>query len=119
MAMEIKKVGKVWGHEEWIVNKDYCGKKLVLKKGFRCSVHYHKQKDETLYLIKGKVLLELGKSKKILNLGDAVNIPKGARHRFMCLEALGIIEFSKNHEAGDSYREETSGEVDLSTSDIP
>ena len=36
-------VEKVWGHEEWIANNDkYCGKKLVVKKGFRCSMHHHK-----------------------------------------------------------------------------
>ena len=28
----MKIVKKEWGHEELIVNKDYCGKKLVLKK---------------------------------------------------------------------------------------
>ena len=27
-------VPKTWGHEEWIVNSEYCGKKLVLRKGF-------------------------------------------------------------------------------------
>ena len=56
---EIKKVDKVWGSEEWIVNNDkYCGKILNLKKGFRGSVHHHKNKNETFYLLEGRVLLE-------------------------------------------------------------
>jgi hypothetical protein len=40
-------VPKSWGEEHWIVNGEYCGKKLVLKKGHRCSLHYHKVKDST------------------------------------------------------------------------
>ena len=52
-------VEKVWGHEEWIVNNPkYCGKKLVLKKGYRCSIHKHDIKDETFYILSGTVLLE-------------------------------------------------------------
>ena len=39
---ETYKVEKVWGEEHWIVNRDYCGKKMVLNKGFRCSLHFHK-----------------------------------------------------------------------------
>ncbi len=54
----IKIVTKEWGEERWIVNRDYCGKLLILKKGFRCSLHYHKNKDETFYVNKGKVLME-------------------------------------------------------------
>ena len=41
-----KIVEKKWGSEEWITNRDYCGKKLILNKGFRCSMHHHKNKDD-------------------------------------------------------------------------
>ena len=61
-----KIVKKVWGHEEWIINRDYCGKKLILKKGFRCSIHHHKVKDETFYIIKGKVLLEADGKEQVM-----------------------------------------------------
>ena len=45
-------VDKVWGREEWIVNNEkYCGKKLILKKGYSCSMHHHKIKDETFYIL--------------------------------------------------------------------
>ncbi len=50
--MAIKKVNKVWGSEEWIVNNStYCGKILNIKKGYRSSIHYHKNKHETFYLL--------------------------------------------------------------------
>jgi len=57
----IKKVTKKWGYEEWIVNTDkYCGKLLYLQKGKRCSMHFHQVKDETFYILQGKVLMEIG-----------------------------------------------------------
>jgi len=111
----VKKVGKVWGSEEWIVNREYCGKILVLKKGFRCSVHHHKLKDETFYILEGKVLLELNGVGKILLPGDSQIVERGEKHRFTGLEDSKIIEFSTHHEDSDSYRDEVSGEVDLET----
>ena len=57
---------KAWGEEHWIVNKEYCGKKLVLKAGHRCSVHYHKIKDEVFYVTSGLVLMEVGDCVRVL-----------------------------------------------------
>jgi len=109
--MEI--INKVWGHEEVIVNRDYCGKKLILNKGFRCSMHYHKNKDETFYILKGKVLMEIGMQKNIMLPNDSILIKPGQKHRFTGLEDSEIIEFSTHHDDSDSYREELSGKVDL------
>src|SRR3989344_620376 len=118
---EHKKVPKVWGSEEWIVNYDYCGKKLILKRGFRCSMHYHKKKDETFYINKGKVLMEANNKKRIMKEGDSIRITPGVKHRFTGLEDSEIIEFSTHHEDSDSYREEgmLSGKVDLSKLELP
>jgi len=56
----MKTVDKDWGRELWIVNNDkYCGKILELNKGYRCSIHYHKIKDETFYILEGRVLMEI------------------------------------------------------------
>ena len=110
----VKTVNKVWGKELWIANNDkYCGKILTLKKGFRCSVHYHKNKHETFYILKGKVLMELGDEKKIMNPGDIQVVEQNQKHRFTGLEDSEIIEFSTHHEESDSYREELSGKVDI------
>ena len=115
---EHKEVPKVWGKEIWIVNRNYCGKKLILNKGFRCSMHFHKQKDETFYILKGKVLLEIGMQKNIMLPGDSILIKPGQKHRFTGLEDSEIIEFSTHHDDSDSYRDEVSGKVDLETLDI-
>jgi len=110
-------VPKVWGEEYWIANSDkYCGKKLVLKKGFRCSIHHHKIKDETFYIQSGKVLVERGedaKEKKIMLPGESVHIEPNLLHRFTGLEDSEIFEFSTKHMEEDSYRKTQSGKVDL------
>ena len=112
--MEIKFVPKVWGSEEWLVNNDkYCGKFLNLNKGCRCSMHYHKVKHETFYLLKGKILLELNGEKKIMNEGELQEIVPLDRHRFTGIVDSVILEFSTHHEDEDSYREEQGGAIDL------
>ena len=113
MITNYKEVKKEWGKEVWIVNRDYCGKKLVLNKGFRCSMHHHKNKDETFYVLKGKVLMEIGDEKHIMLPGHSILIKPNTRHRFTGLEDSEIMEFSTHHEDSDSYREELSGKVDL------
>lgn len=113
-------INKVWGHEEIIINtSDYCGKKLVLNRGFRCSIHWHKIKDETFYVNNGKVFLEIGNEKKILLPGDSIRIIPGTKHRFSGLEDSEIIEFSTHDDSSDSYREEESGPVDLKKLELP
>ncbi len=57
--VDIKIVPKGWGFERWIVNKEeYCGKELFFIKGRRCSVHFHKLKDETFYVAEGELAVE-------------------------------------------------------------
>jgi quercetin dioxygenase-like cupin family protein len=112
----IKKVDKLWGSEEWIVNNElYCGKILNLNKGFRGSIHYHKNKHETFYLLEGKVLIELGDSleKQTLKPGESIVLEPGKKHRFTPLEDSKIIEFSTHHEDDDTYRDSESEKVDL------
>lgn len=102
---------KVWGGEYWIVNKEYCGKKLMLNKQYRCSIHHHKVKDETFLVISGKVLMEIGDEKKVMYVGDKQYIPIGVKHRFTGLEDSEIVEFSTHHLENDSYRDVESGKV--------
>ena len=109
---------KVWGHEEWIVNHEkYCGKKLVFKKGGRCSLHYHKIKDETFYVVNGKVFLELidgdKKIKRVMTPGDVQRIQTGVIHRLTALQDSEVMEFSTFHMEEDSYRLELAGLIDL------
>lgn len=102
---------KVWGEEHWIVNTVYCGKKLILRKGFRCSIHWHKIKDEVFYVATGCVLMEVNGKSTVLLPGDKQHIAIGVRHRFTGLEDSEIFEFSTQHIEEDSYRDVPSGKV--------
>jgi mannose-6-phosphate isomerase-like protein (cupin superfamily) len=96
---------KIWGEEKWIENNSkYCCKQLSIKKGYQCSLHYHKIKDETFLLTKGHVRLELGKDVIYMREGNFVRIPTGVPHRFRGLEDSIIIEISTHHDEADSYR---------------
>jgi mannose-6-phosphate isomerase-like protein (cupin superfamily) len=105
---------KVWGSEEWIANTEkYCGKILNLKKGYRCSIHHHKNKDETFYIMSGEVLMEVNGKGKIMKKGEVQRIMPGEKHRFTGLASSKVIEFSTHHEESDSYRDTESGKADL------
>lgn len=103
---------KAWGEEQWIVNKEYCGKKLLLRKNHRCSMHSHAKKDEVFYLQSGKVLLEMDGERYTLHPGDFVHVQTGLPHRFTGLEDSEILEFSTTHDEEDSHRTELSGHVE-------
>jgi len=111
---EVKFVDKVWGKEIWMANNSlYCGKKLILEKGKRVSLHKHKNKDETFYIDEGKLLMEVEDKKWIMKKGDVVRIKPGTLHRYTGIDNAVIIEISTHHEDDDTYREEgqVSGDV--------
>lgn len=104
---------KVWGYEKWIENNDkYCSKILVLNKGYQCSLHYHKNKDETFLILKGKVRTEVGSDILVMTPGNFIRVLPGVRHRFAGLEDSEILEVSTHHEESDSYRVEESKKMD-------
>jgi quercetin dioxygenase-like cupin family protein len=113
MSTKTHVVPKSWGEEHWIVNKEYCGKKLVLRQGHRCSLHFHKVKDEVFYVISGRVFLEHEGERLVMEPGDHRHIPVGTVHRFTGLTDAEIIEFSTHHEDSDSHRIETGGACEL------
>ena len=52
-----RKTEKPWGYELlYALTPQYAGKVLFVKKGSRLSLQYHKEKDESQYLLSGKVL---------------------------------------------------------------
>ena len=102
---KIKHVNKGWGHDKWIVNKpEYCGKVLFFEEGKQCSWHYHKIKDEVLFVHSGKINLLYSDdhdidsaSSIILGPGQAFHIYPGLVHRMIALEETKVYEFSTQH----------------------
>lgn len=95
-----RRIEKPWGHEEiWAETEAYVGKILVVRKGQRLSLQYHREKEETLYLQSGRILCTLGDNEhdlmeRILEPGDVVHLPPRKRHRFEALEDSRLFEVS-------------------------
>jgi D-lyxose ketol-isomerase len=127
----IKKVDKVWGREEWLVNNEkYCAKYLYLNKGYQCSLHYHKNKDETFEVLVGTLELEVSTPKVKLSAdtkdaiteytihtirlhpGEQVRLRPYTIHRFRSLTDVSVfLEVSTYHDDNDSYRIEKSRKI--------
>jgi rfaE bifunctional protein kinase chain/domain len=111
-AVEV--VPKVWGFEKWLENNDkYCSKLLSLNKGYQCSLHSHKVKDEMFLITKGHVRLELGDKVLHLRENNYIRIPPGTVHRFTGMENSEILEISTHHEEADTNRFEESKKINL------
>ncbi len=103
---------KGWGREVWIANSpQYCGKILEIKKGKRCSFHFHKLKTESFYLRSGRLRLRVKESVSAdnqhefdLHEGECMDIPPGLVHQMEALEDSELFEFSTQHFESDSYR---------------
>lgn len=112
-------VKKNWGSETWIVNHGlYCMKLLDLKEGKMCSVHFHKEKDETFHIAQGRMKIEIwlsygektfeeDKPDHIHHLwaGMSIRIKPNTAHRFTGMAGdCQFIEISTQHKEEDSYR---------------
>ncbi|MBN23005.1 MAG: cupin [Bdellovibrionaceae bacterium] len=100
---QIRKVDKPWGYELiWAETKDYVGKILHIEKGHRLSLQYHEVKEETIYLLSGKMLFlfedEKGQMQEVELLpGEAHHIPTGRKHRMIATETCDVAEVSTPH----------------------
>lgn len=96
----IKRVDKPWGYELWWAYTDkYVGKILHVKKGECLSLQYHVKKDETIYVLNGKMHLEIeapGEEKKEADMdpGEAVRITPYTKHRFTAITDCDLLEAS-------------------------
>jgi mannose-6-phosphate isomerase-like protein (cupin superfamily) len=97
---EDSKVDKPWGYElRWAATDRYLGKVLHVNKGEALSLQYHERKDECLYVVSGRVDVEIGGTDGALTThrmhpGDTIHITPGTRHRITALEDTDIFEVS-------------------------
>jgi mannose-6-phosphate isomerase-like protein (cupin superfamily) len=109
----VKVVDKAWGNEIWFANSElYCGKILNLKQGYKCSYHHHKEKDETFYVLDGKVRMIINQEERVMNKGDSVKLKPNDWHSFGGILSSVILEVSTQHDDNDSYRKNESGKWD-------
>ena len=98
--MTPNKIEKPWGYEVlWAYTDRYAVKILHINRGKRLSLQYHNRKDETLYLLNGRMQLELeddGGSivQHVVGPGQSFRVPAGRRHRIHALEECRVLEAS-------------------------
>ncbi len=108
----VRVVPKGWGQEVWIANGErYCGKILEIRKGKRCSLHYHKLKHESFYLRSGRLKVRVKESPDAqaieefeIGPGECMDVPAGLVHQMEALEDAELYEFSTQHFDSDSHR---------------
>ncbi|HWO16492.1 MAG TPA: cupin [Solirubrobacterales bacterium] len=94
------RVDKPWGHELWFAHTEhYAGKLLHVKAGYRLSVQYHDEKDETSYLLSGRLLLRQGQAVDQLNVrelgpGEVWRNEPRVIHVIEALEDSVVVEVS-------------------------
>jgi mannose-6-phosphate isomerase len=109
-SFEPERVDKPWGYELiWAVTEHYAGKLLSVTAGQSLSLQFHREKDESWYVLEGRAELELAApgekatSSEIVTPGAAFRITAGTVHRIRALEDTVILEVS-TPQLGDVVR---------------
>ena len=93
---------KPWGYEKiLILTEMYSTKELYIKEGFRTSLHYHIEKDETMYILSGSGYIEFEDKKEYFSKNDSIRIQPGVVHSIVATENTLL------HEVSTPYLEDT------------
>ncbi len=96
------KTDKPWGYEKiLILTEMYSTKELYIKEGFRTSLHYHIEKDETMYILSGSGYIEFEDKKEYFSKNDSIRIQPGVVHSIVATENTLL------HEVSTPYLEDT------------
>lgn len=119
-------VDKGWGSEEiWVSNEMYCGKMLHFNEGAKFSMHFHKDKDETWYVLSGDFQVNYidTQNAKIkhsrLGPGDVWRNEPLLPHQLVCFKKGTIVEVSTHDSTYDNYRVMPGDSQVEDTSDWP
>jgi mannose-6-phosphate isomerase-like protein (cupin superfamily) len=99
---------KYWGSIETITSGEFCGKKIVMRKGTQNSLEFHCLKHETYYVHSGqvKIGLRVGRAENrsvVLRKGDVFHIPPGLMHMKIATENCVVMEISTKDDDSDSH----------------
>ena len=94
------RVEKPWGYELiWARTGRYVGKILHVNAGHGLSCQYHNQKDETLHVLQGEVVMTLEPpggqvERRVLKTGQSLHIPAKLIHQLDALVDSDVLEAS-------------------------
>lgn len=90
-----------------VVDRDYCKSFVVMQKGQRYPVHYHRLKTESMYALYGELIITIDGIDHILNPGEIFHIDRGQDHAFFTKTGTVFEEISTRYMPNDSvYMEE-------------
>jgi mannose-6-phosphate isomerase len=100
---EVRTVPKPWGHETiWAHTDQYVGKVLHIRAGQALSVQYHTQKDETIHLLRGKMIYRVRDASGVLRevelvQGQSYRNEPGTVHQMEAVTDCDVLEASTPH----------------------
>jgi mannose-6-phosphate isomerase-like protein (cupin superfamily) len=98
-----QRVEKPWGYELWWAETPhYAGKVLHVDAGHSLSLQMHREKDESSYLLSGRLRLTRGPSAEELTSeevgpGFSWRVEPGTVHTIEALEDSDVVEVSTPH----------------------
>jgi mannose-6-phosphate isomerase len=98
----MKRIEKPWGYEELLEhNEHYIVKRLFMKEDCCCSLQYHEEKHETIYVLSGTMRLVYGDTLEdicdiVLGSGETYAIAPGKIHRMCGATDCLYLESSTN-----------------------
>ena len=99
MAEAPYRVDKPWGYELiWARTDRYAGKILHVNAGQVLSCQYHHVKDETMHVLRGELILRLGRGDDLVErpfrAGESVHIRPGVIHQIEAVVDTDVLEAS-------------------------
>ena len=93
------RVEKPWGYELiWARTDRYVGKILHVKAGHVLSLQYHNQKDETMHVLAGELILRTQSGDSLVSrsfkAGETVHIPPKLIHQIEAVVDSDVLEAS-------------------------
>ena len=94
---------KPWGYELlWAHSDRYVGKILHINAGQLLSLQYHNLKHEAIYMLRGRMIFRYrdvagALVDRVMETGDAQQVPTGMVHQFEALDDCDVLEASTPH----------------------
>ncbi|MCA9488998.1 MAG: cupin domain-containing protein [Myxococcales bacterium] len=84
-----------WGAQTlWAATDRYAAKILEIAAGHRTSLQHHVHKTETLLVLDGELVAEVGGRTLVLGPGERLHLPAGTRHRLGSRVGVRLVEVS-------------------------
>jgi mannose-6-phosphate isomerase-like protein (cupin superfamily) len=93
------RVEKPWGYEViWAKTDRYVGKILHIEPGHVLSLQYHNKKDESIYVLRGEIILRIQQGETLIERamaeGGSFHISPKTVHQFEAVVATDLLEAS-------------------------